>query len=916
LRKALNSESAARFLHADDLTIKFEGSSDFWLDTAELERLSAHSASDELIAVLSNYQGELLPGFYDEWVVLEREHLFSIFEQNIARLMSSLQAEKRWGDILEWGERWIKLGQKPEPAYRALMSAHAAKGDMSKVAATYERCVKSLKELSVEPSNLTKELYERLKAGKETFETGPTISAQEKRKESPKTNLPIPLTSFIGREKEIEEIIRLLGKHRLLTLTGPGGVGKTRLAIQPSGGMLGKFKDGVWWVELAPLMDEALVPQAVAQVLGVRESPGQLLIESLKSFLREKQLLLVLDNCEHLIGASAQFAFDLLSHCANLRILTTSREALGVTGEIVYSVPTLSFPKLKSVTLTDLLLEYESIRLFVERACAVNKDFVLTEQNAAAVLQICQRLDGISLALELAAARTTLLSVEEIADRLNDRFNLLTQGSRTALPRHQTLRAAIDWSYDLLSEQEQVLFRRLSVFVGGWTLGAAQVVCLGDGIEAEQVLDLLTDLVDKSLVMRREQDQETRYQMLETIGEYAREKLDETRVVERLRQRHCDYFIVLAEQAEPKLKGGEQFEWLDRLELEHDNLRSAWEWAIESDIKLAVRLASALLNFWRMRGNPGEGREWATKLLERTAQWSNVALRARALGVAGLLAHLQSDFASARPLLTESLAIARRLADQKQIAFALLWLSDTALPLRDEHGAQQYSEECLTLYQVLQDPWGIALGIRQSAKVASVQGNYAEAEQGFMTSLAKLRELGDKFCAAQVLNMLGELARFLGNYERAADFYEQSLDINRELDSHLSLAIPLFNLAWVSLRYNDYSQAKGLLEETLKLFREFGDESRILYCVGGFAALMGINGKPAHATRLFGAVESLLETIGMDWSTDRTDQKEFDRYLTIVRDQLDEAAFARAWKEGQAMTLEQAIEFALKGTNQ
>jgi len=403
--------------------------------------------------------------------------------------MSLLHDEKRWLDILDWGERWIKLGQRPEPAYRALMSAHAAKGDMSKVVATYERCVKALKELGVEPSEQTHVLYERLKTGKGNLETESIPPKKETRIESLKTNLPTPLTSFIGRKKELEEVIQLLEKNRLVTLTGPGGVGKTRLAIQVSNQISGKFYEGVWWVELAPLVDAALVPQAVAQALEVRESPSLTLTESLKAFLREKQLLLILDNCEHLIDACVQLALELLTQCANLRILATSREALDIMGEFEYPVQPLSLPTPEHLTVIDMLLEYEGIRLFVERAHA-KSSFTLTEQNAAAVLQICQRLDGIPLALELAAARTRTLTVDQIAERLNDRFNLLTQGNRAALPRHQTLQALIDWSYDLLSEEERVLFRRLAVFVGGWTLEAAQVVCLGDRIEAAEVFDL------------------------------------------------------------------------------------------------------------------------------------------------------------------------------------------------------------------------------------------------------------------------------------------------------------------------------------------------------------------------------------------------------------------------------------------
>jgi predicted ATPase/DNA-binding SARP family transcriptional activator len=911
VRKTIRSQPKAEYLLADDLSIAFNASAEYWLDVAELDKLSENASADELIAVLSNYHGELLPGFYEEWVILEREHLYSIFEHHIARLMSLLQDEKRWLDILDWGERWIKLGQKPEPAYRALMSAHAAKGDMSKVAATYERCVNSLKELGVEPSELTRTLYEKLKVGKETLETGKTIPVQEKRKEFPKTNLPIPLTSFIGREKEIEEIVRLLGKHRLVTLAGPGGVGKTRLAIQSSNEVLEKFRDGVWWVELARLMDEALVPQAVAQALGVREAPGQSLIESLKIFLREKKLLLVLDNCEHLILASAQFAFDLLSHCANLKILTTSREALGITGEMVYPVPTLSFPKLKSITLTDLLLEYESIRLFIERASAVKPDFALTEQNAAAVLQICRRLDGISLAIELAAARTRLLSVEQIAERLNDRFNLLTHGSRTALPRHQTLRAAIDWSHNLLTEPEQVLFRRLAIFVGGFTLEAAEYVAVGGDVSKSQVPDLLEQLIDKSMVTVRagSEDSETRYGMLETIREYGREKLDESGETERLRQRHRDFFIVLAEQAEPELRRTEQMLWLDRLEGEYDNLRAAWDSAIESDAKLASRLASALLDFWIMRGNPSEGREWLAQLLPQTAQWGQTTGRARVLSVAGRLSYFHRDIESARQFLEEALAIARKLGDKKQMAFALNWLGYIANYRPDDQTAQAIAEEGLAIYHELQDPLGI---IETTFFLAMTSpGQYPEAEERCIISLAKLRELGDNFGVAYALNLLGELARFRGDHERARQFYEENLEILRKLGSRATVS-PMLNLAWVSLYGGDARKAKALFEESLNGSNEFGDKGSMTECLAGFVGVLVIVGKREQAARLIGAAESLFQ--GMGWTMAAVDQKDYDHYVRIARRQLDGAAFEQAWAEGRAMTLDQAIEFALKET--
>src|SRR5215216_1546148 len=559
IRKALPASQKPKtdYLITDDLSIAFNASAEYWLDAAELEKLSEIASADELITVLSEYQGELLPGFYDEWVLLEREHLYSIFEHHMARLMSLLQDEKRWLDILDWGERWIKLGDKPEPAYRALMSAHAAKGDMSKVAATYERCVKSLREFGVEPSEQTKELYENLKSGKESPGTV-SIRTKPVAKEV-SSNIPVPLTSFIGRQKELKEIAKLLSSSRLLTLTGPGGVGKTRLAIQTAHDSIKKFKDGVFWVGLVGLSDENLIPQEIAQSLNVREVSNEPLIETLKTYLKSKDVLLIIDNCEHLIRACAQYAEQLLAACPKLKILATSIESLGIFNENTWQVPSLPLPEMqKSLTLKELQ-EFASIELFDERAGNAKSGFALDERNVFSVAQICRRLDGIPLAIELAAARIKVLSVDEIAARLDDRFSLLTAGSRTAIPRHQTLRATIDWSYDLLTEPERVLLRRLSVFAGGFTLEAAEAVC-SQGMRRSDILDLLGRLVDKSLVIVEPADaevSETRYRLLETIRQYALEKLVGIGEASFIRDQHLEFFIKLVEEAEPKTFSGE-----------------------------------------------------------------------------------------------------------------------------------------------------------------------------------------------------------------------------------------------------------------------------------------------------------------------------------------------------------------------
>jgi predicted ATPase/DNA-binding XRE family transcriptional regulator len=733
---------------------------------------------------------------------------------------------------------------------------------------------------------------------------------------TPRHNLPTNPSSFIGREHELAAVEQMLKRSRLVTLTGSGGIGKTRLALQAAGELLDAYPDGVWWVELAALRDPALVVQAVAKVREVREIPNQPLVETLADALCAQQLLLVLDNCEHLISACAQLADRLLGACQNLTILTTSREALDILGETIWPVPSLSLPDQQESGSVKALSKFESIRLFTDRAMSVQSKFELVDQNAPTVVQICRRLSGIPLAIELAATRVKMMSVDEIAKRLNDRFDLLTAGSRTALPRHQTLRATMDWSFDLLSEPERMLFRRLSVFAGGFTLKAAEAVAAGGLVSKSQVVDLVGQLINKSLVTVEERsgdtEGETRYRMLETVREYARQKLEEAGETDRLCQRHRDFFITFAEQAGPKLKGAEQFEWLDRLEVEYDNWRSAWDCAIESDIELALRLASVLIDFWLMRGNPSEDRGWLAILLPRTNEWGNTAKRACALSVAGYVACLQADFAAARPLLEEALRIARISGDKKEIAFALLWLGWTALRQRDDRAAQSCTEECLAIYQELQDQSGIAVAMFFLGDVAAADGHYAEAEGRYLKSLAKFQELGDKFRAGPLLNSLGELARLQGDYERAGTFYEQYLEILRELRSRFTLATPLFNLAWVSLHGGDDRKAKALFGESLELSKEYGDKNGLAIGLAGFASVLEMTGKPEQAARLFGAVESLLEGIGMAGRMDPSDQKEFAHYVAAARGQLDEAAFAKAWAQGRAMPLEQAVEFALQ----
>ncbi len=724
-------------------------------------------------------------------------------------------------------------------------------------------------------------------------------------------NLPIQLTSFIGREREIEEVKRLLSETRLLTLTGVGGVGKTRLALQIAAQVLDEFKDGVWLVELAPVADPALVPQTVASALGAREQPGRPIMTTLIDFLRSKQLLLALDNAEHLIEACAQLADTLLRGCPNMRILATSREALAIAGETMWRVPSLSLPDLQRLPPVEQLMEFEAIRLFVERARAVLPGFKLTNQNAAAVAQICHQLDGLPLAIELAAARVNLLSGEQIAARLNDRFRLLTGGGRTTVPRHQTLRAVIDWSYGLLSNQDRILLRRLSVFAGGWTLEAAEAVCTGEGLDGYEPLDLLTHLASKSLVVTEAQDEAHRYRLLETVRQYSREKLQESGEEAEARRKHFEWYLGLAELADRGLHGLSQAMWLDRLETDHDNLRAALEWcrARPDGSEELLSLAGRMLGFWTTRGYLTEGREWLEQAL-KTSKNPNTATHARALLGAGAIALAQGDMSRARACLEESLNTYRTLRDKRSIGNVVAVLGRTTMFQGDVSTAQALWEESLAVARELNDKEGTVASLNHLARVDIVHGNYDLARSKLEESLLVARESGNKDSIAFAASASGELARCEGDYTRAAAFYEEDLALGRELGNHSSITRALGNLGYVALHEGDLDQAARLFGEGLRECRRFGRIDRIAGYLWGLGGVAGAKGQGERGAVLFGAAQSLLEAITIV-AMDPADQFEFDRGMASLRAALGETRFAEAWAGGRAMTLEQAIAYAL-----
>jgi non-specific serine/threonine protein kinase len=706
----------------------------------------------------------------------------------------------------------------------------------------------------------------------------------------PSNNLPRELTSFIGREAEIAHIEAILDKSSLLTLTGPGGCGKTRLSLRVAANVMGAYSDGAWFVELAALTDSSLIPQTVAQALSIREAPGEPVTKTLLSALKDRQMLLVLDNCEHLLDALASLADSILLGCPNVKLLVTSREALRIAGEKVYRVPSLSVPDLKQEFTPESLASYEAVRLFIDRAAAARDDFMVTPENAPALASVCLHLDGIPLAIELAAARVRALPVEEINRRLDERFRLLTGGSRTALPRHQTLRALIDWSYDLLNEQEKTLFKRLSVFAGGWTVEAAEAVCAADeavgnrqlAVEGavggrqsavgtanhgsllptadcllpSEVLDLLLSLVDKSLVVAEERDGAARYRLLETVRQYARDRLVESGGSDAVRGSHLEYFLALAEEAEPQLQGPDQQSWLERLETEHDNLRAALDWGLRNREeeydpcrsqhptpnaqRLALRLTGALGRFWMVRGHLSEGRKQISRALAE--QGEDHATRARALNEAGNLARNQGDRPEARELYEESLAIYRKLGEQKGIALALNNLGGLAREQGDYVAAWALYEDSLAISRDMGDRRGIARTLHNMGLSARDHGDYAAAQVLLQESLETLRKLGDPYGVAQSLSSLGALAESRGDYTAAKTLHEESLQISRELGDRRGIAGSLQNLGNAACVQIGYAAGRPLYDESLAIRRELGDRTGIavsLIILGNVAKIQG-----------------------------------------------------------------------------
>ena len=760
-------------------------------------------------------------------------------------------------------------------------------------------------------------------------------------------SLPAQLNSLIGREREVAEVCTLLRRPevRLVTLTGPGGIGKTRLGLQVVIDLKDEFAEEVCFVPLAPISDPDLVVPTIAKTLGLAEVGSQPLFSILKEYLQEKPLLLLLDNFEQIVAAAPRLT-ELLTACPHLKMLVTSRAGLHLTGEHEFPVPPLALPDREQFPESEVLSQYAAVALFTQRAQAVKPDFRVSDANAAAIAEICTRLDGLPLAIELAAARSKLLPPQALLARLERRLQMLTGGPRDAPARQQTLRDTIAWSYHLLDAQEQLLFRRLSVFVGGCTLEAAEAVCGGG--DAIALLDGIGSLIDKNLLQQAEQKgDEPRIMMLETIREYGLECLTVSAEQEATQRVHAAYYLALAEEAALNLTGPEQAVWLERLEQEHDNLRAVIRWSMErvrEERETALRLGGALWRFWWARGHLREGRSLLERVLSESAE-VELSLRAKAVYAAGLLAWYQGDYDQAEALCGESLALYRELGDQQGIAYSLGRLGAVAMVRRNYATARSLFEESLAGHRKIGDKWGVAFMFATLSRLALSQGeearshglleesltlfrelgdkenvawlllylagmvtnrrDYARASSLLQEGLALLREVGNKWGIAYALRLLGQLALSQGDTAQARSRFEESLALFRKLGHRQYVAQLLSLLAGVVAVQGDYTAAYAFYEESLTISKEGGYKKSVATSLEGLAGVGAAQGEPAWAARLWGAAEALREAIGVPMTPGA--RASYESSVAAARTQLGEAAFADRWAEGRTMSLEQVL---------
>lgn len=871
-------------------TVAFNYDSPHRLDVVELEQHieAAHSyrsggneqspeAVQELEQAVALYRGPFLQGFYlreasgfEEWMLMEQERLERRVTAALQDLVTTYLGRGEYSAGIPHASRLLQIDPLDEEMHRQLMRLLAYSGQRAAALEQYQTCRRILSaELGIAPAPSTTELYESIRVGKMEGVTTTPGSTAWAAKEAAR-RLPAQLTPFIGRETDKAALVKYLSDStcRLVTLVGPGGIGKSRLALQVVADVLHEFEDGVWFVELAPLTVPDLVGPTIAAALGVKETAGRDLLDTLKEALRNKQMLLVLDNFEQVAGA-ASIVSALLNAAPRLKVLVTSRAPLRLYGEREYVVPPMSLPDPAHLPSLDRLTQYEAVRLFIERAQDVKLDFQVTNENAPSVAEICVRLDGLPLAIELAAARVRLFPPQALLSRLSNRLKVLTGGATNLPARQQTLRGAIEWSYDLLDEGEKQLFRRMSVFQGGRTLQALEEVCNIEGDLRMDVLSGVESLVTKSMLQQREgHDGEPRFWMLETIHEYAREKLSESGEEHQFRACHLDYFVALAEETTPQLQGPQQAERMALLDLEMGNLRVAIQWAFEhGEEEKAARIAGALWGFMWTRGFLSEGRQWLEAALQSRSLRAEV--RATALRACGILAHDCGDYERARTCFEEALDLRRQLGDKSGMAGTL-----NALGVLFHH-----------------------------------RGEYEQAHEYYKQALSLFQELDDHARITVALNNLGVVAERQGDYEQTQHYYRQSLDMARNMGDTAGSACALDNLGNLAYLQGDYAQALHLHKESLAMSRALGDKQGMAVCLEHLAGALGALAQPDIAGWLYGAAETLREATGSVMHA--AYRAGYERRVSAARAYSNDGAWEEAWQRGRLTPLEQTIDHAL-----
>jgi predicted ATPase/DNA-binding SARP family transcriptional activator len=896
LRRSLEpgEHSDATYLQADNFTVAFSAESDFWLDTAVLEQgAEADDSVEGVIEAVSVYRGELLPGFYADWANLERERLHNVFERQIQQLLDRLVADGQWTDILTWAERWISLGQAPERAYRALMLAHAELGDQASVALDYQRCRDALqRELAVEPSEQTRALYERLcRAGAgspvtsasalsapapppaplpEPFVAGaaqPPPRTAEPAGAFPIHNLPAPSTRFVGRERELADVQARLRNPacRLLTLTGPGGIGKTRLALEAALAFgrdpASPFPDGACFAPLAAVSASEFVVSAIAEALRFTFYGGDDPRLQVINYLRERRLLLLLDNFEHLLDGASLIA-ELLRSAPGVKLMVTSQERLSLQGEWLLEVDGMPFP-VGTVAAGLEPTDYSAVQLFVECARRVDAGFDLTPEDLPAVLRICRLVAGMPLGIELAAAWVRTISAAEIAREIERGLGVLTTTLRDVPERHRSLQAVCDHSWQRLSERERDVYRQLSIFSGGFQREAAENL-------AGATLADLSALVDKSL-LRRSSD--GRYGMHSLLRKYAHQKLRDGGDLPEVRARHLDYFHRLTREAEPGLRSAAQLDWIARLEVEHDNLRSAMKWAVESSRpELGQEIAGSLARFWYLRGYWQEGRDWLGQMLARGFQGEALvsasecirAARAKALLGAAWLADENGDEG---PLYEESLALCRSVGDRWGAALSLRGVGVRHTNDGELASASELLGQSLAEFEALGDPWGVALVQYNLGWNDFGTDEFTRSNERWEHALGSFRSSGDRWGQAVALGALSYMARLRDEYAQATQLSEQGLVLFRELGDKAGMAVSLVRLAQLAFRRGNYPQAVHLINESLALVQDLGDKRSIVNGQSLLGLICAYQGRYAEARELLAGSQALGAEV---WGRDAT----------------------------------------------